>query len=148
SDGILLLHDIAPVFDTNLIRKLNYLVDYDRPEKCLFMGYWMTSPFVQPPANIAVSFYQNPDLKTGVMVFFNTGKKDSYLGGTAFSPAGVVLCTSGVPAEGEKPVRVKRIYDPETDQPVKVSFRNGLLVIDEPFICESHTFRLLAVELQ
>ncbi|HOL66782.1 MAG TPA: hypothetical protein PKX93_04905, partial [bacterium] len=148
ADGILLLHDIGPVFDPDLIRKLNYLVEYEKPERCLFMGYWMSSPFVRTPEGIAVSLYQNPWMKTGVLVFFNTGKKDTYLGGTSFSPAGVILATSGVPADAEKPVSVKRVFDAETGQTVKTGFRDGRLLIDEPYLCEAHSFRILVVEAE
>jgi len=148
SDGILLLHDIAPVFDQDLIRKLNYLLEYEKSWRCFFMGYWMTAAFVQLPEAVVASFYQNPDLKTGVIVFFNTGKKDVYLGGSSFLPSGVVLCTSGIPAEADKALSVHRVYDLETGQPVKTNFREGRLIIDEPFVCEGHSFRLLALEAE
>lgn len=149
SDGILLSHDIPPVNDKELRRKLNYVVDYDRTDNCLFMGYWMTPPFVQLPGQgLRASVYMNPDLKRAVLVFFNTDKNDQALGGTTFNAKGVVMTSSGVPAEAEGPLNLKKVYDLETGEAVKTSFRDGRMVIDEPFVVGGHEFRLLALEAE
>jgi hypothetical protein len=147
SDGILLLHDIPPANDRDLVRKLNYAVNYERTDECLFAGYWTTGPFVAPPSpDILASIYQNASLRAAVVVFMNVGARDQYLGGTTLNPAGVVLTPSCVPADAERPLDLARIYDLETGAPVKTAFRDGRLVVDEPLVIGRHEYRLLALE--
>lgn len=149
ADGILLSHDIPPVHDMDVLRKLRYAVDYDRTDTCLFMGYWMTLTFIQCPAqSVAASVYMNPSLKRAVVLFFNTDRKDQELAGTVLNARGVVMTPSGVPAEAKSPLSLRLVYDLETGKAVKTSVREGRFVIDEPFIVGGHEFRLLALEAE
>ena len=130
-------HDICT--DSELPRKLIGAVDYADTATCLFTGYWRSAEAVQPAAReIKASFYGNAKTKSAVILFFNTGKQDQYLGGSTFDVNRLINPNAKlVPS---------RVYDLETGEKVGVAFENGKFKITEPFLCPWHEYRLLAVE--
>jgi hypothetical protein len=152
--AVLLLHDLTPPAGIKyserdeIIHRLKYVVDYDNTSDCLYMAYWNSSMFVKPSAEkgVLVSYYQNAKRKSAVLVFANTTKKDIALGGTKFSPAGIIGNSQASPAAIERPLELRRVYDLESGREVKTTYRDGWLVIDEPMVVERDGFRLLALE--
>ncbi len=130
-------HDICT--NRDLVRKLIGAVDYANTTDCLFTGYWRSAEAVHPAAKeVKTSFYGNAKTKSAVILFFNTGKQDQYLGGSTFDVNKLINPNATlVPS---------RVYDLETGENVAVAFEGGRFKITEPYLCPWHEYRLLAVE--
>lgn len=147
ADGILLAHDIPPRFDRDLLRKLNYTVDYANTADCLFLGYWATPAFIQSAAQeVTASVYQNASRQSAVILFFNTGKQTRDLVSTGFQLAGVIPPSTAGTADIEGDMSLIRVSDLESGHSLETEFRDGQLFIREPLLIDGHDFRLVAIE--
>lgn len=149
ADGLLLAHDVPAVNDKELMRKLQFLADYENTSECLFIGYWQSAPFVGLPSkDVVASIYQNPTRKTAAVVVFNQSDKEIPLQGTLLAPAGIIAGSTGNPADANKPLKLKRCYDLETGQEIKLVSRDGRLAIDEPLAVAAQGMRVIALEAE
>lgn len=141
ADALMLAHDLPPVFCRETVHQLEAVVDYSNTADCLFLGYWSSSPWVQPatPA-VYASVYQNTKRRAAVIVFGNSSDRDVALGGTALMP--------GIAVGETRPVDVRRVYDLETGESVKTGFRDGWTVVDEPLVLPAWDYRVVAIELK
>jgi hypothetical protein len=73
-----------------------------------------------------------------VILFFNPGAQDQYLGGSTFDLNQLI--------DPRAKLEPSRVYDLETGKDVAVVFENGRFKITEPYLCGWHEYRLLAVE--
>jgi hypothetical protein len=72
-DGMLLSHDIAPCHDKELLRKLEYYLDYSNEDECLFSGYWQLDGNSQ--SDLKVSAYSSPTRSAWAFVLLNAGRQ-------------------------------------------------------------------------
>jgi hypothetical protein len=138
--AMLLSHDIH-TYSRNLRRKLEYAVDLADTGSCLFTGYWRAGEFAKPTGEaVHASAYSNGRLNAGVVVFFNGLERDQDLAGTTLD----LQRTIGA----RKPVELKRAYDLETREAVKLTLDGNQLKVAQPFPVAWHEYRLLALEAE
>ena len=139
ADAILLVHDVQPHHDKELVHRLKYAVDYANTDQCLFMGYWLTGPVVQSAGrDVVAAVYQNPARRTAVLAFMNTWSRGQNLGGTTFELRRLI--------GARESVTLNRAYDLETDEPVRVMYDDGVFRLLDQLPIGRHNFRVVAVE--
>jgi len=76
-DALMLLHDLAPINNPELLRTLEYRLDFSNDAECLFSGYWQTQPDDGGP--IKVSSFSNVKRKAWAFTALNITKEPAEL---------------------------------------------------------------------
>lgn len=136
-------HEVGPYPDlSELKRSFKAFIDLDNTVRCHYAGYWRTGRMVKPTSgDIKATVYRNTSLRRAAVLLFNTGRKQQSLDGTQLDLAQLIPLR-------RTPLKVKRIVDLETGQPLATDADKTVYRIREPAALGSHDFRLLGVETE
>ncbi len=137
--GMMLLHDIQNFgMDEQLRRYLNFYVDYDRADRCWFLGYWEVDKGMLNTGNEAVkaSVYANATRKSAAILLLNTGASD-------VDGAGLTIASSLV--AGSAP---RRMIDADTGEELSINTSNAGCVLKSPLTIKKHDYRMLIVSCE
>ena len=136
-DGHMLLHDLAPINNPELLRNLEYRVDFSNDAQCLFSGYWQTQP--DDGAPIKVSAFSNPTRKAWAFTALNITKAAADLRTIGVGPLPGWL-QDGPGAGGEWILK-----DLESDQIIECHFSKGAVELSQPLRLDSEAARYFLV---
>lgn len=140
-DGMLLSHDIQlPQREDKLLRTLNYYLDYENTEDCLFTGYWaLSSAVVSLPDGVKASSYVNARLGAAALVLVNDGEE-------AVTIPNLLINCEALGLSKEPAATGLLVKDLGDDREIAATASESQVTLSDEIVIPPHDYRLLVIQ--